>query len=201
MTSQAWSTFVLIGGGPSLTPADVDAVRGRARVIAINESVRLAPWADVLWASDRKWIDWNDGVPNFKGLKFSIESRDTTTRSDWTVLKNTGFLGLETEPKALRTGFNGGYQALGLAYHMGAKRVILLGFDMKGDANGRCHWHPPHPDGRVSPYDKFIEAFDSIVQPLKDAGVEVINCTPNSALKCFPYQSLQETLQLEEAHR
>jgi len=187
-------TFALLGGGPSLTVEDVEYVRDKARVIAINETYTLAPWAFALYAADKKWIDWHDGVSDFMGLKFSIESHDTTTRPGWTVLRNTGYVGLETEPKALRTGFNGGYQALGLAYHLGATRVLLLGFDMQADVQGRYHWHPEHPDGVVSPYAQFLAAFDSIVQPLADAGVEVINCTPGSALRCFPCMPLREAL-------
>ena len=42
-------TIVCLATGPSLTQADVDAVRGQAdAVIAISDAVDLAPWADVL---------------------------------------------------------------------------------------------------------------------------------------------------------
>jgi hypothetical protein len=195
---SAWDTFVLLGGGPSLTVEDVEYVRDRARVIAINDAYRLAPWAFALWASDKKWIDWHDGAPGFKGLKYSIESRETTDRPGWTILRNTGIVGLETEPKAVRTGYNGGYQAINLAYHLGAKRILLLGFDMKGGSTGD-HWFGYHPDKKPSPYAQFIEAFDTIVQPLKDAGVEVINCTPHSALTCFQSMPLRDAFQIEVA--
>jgi len=194
-----WDTFVLIGSGPSLTVEDVEFVRGKARVIAINNAVELASDAFALYAADRKWIDRFDGVPSFKGLKYSIESHDTTTRHDWHVMRNTGFLGLETEANGLRTGFNSGFQSLNLAYHMGARRCLLLGYDMQVAADGRDHFFGSHPDGAVSPYQQMIEAFASIVQPLKDAGVSVVNCTPGSALKCFPMARLQDVLALERA--
>ncbi len=114
---------------------------------------------------------------------------------DLHVLKNTGPLGLETDPTGLRTGMNSGYQSLGLAFHLGATRILLLGYDMGPAPDGRTyHWHPPHPDGLPSPYPQMIEAFDSIVQPLKEAGVSVVNCTPGSALKCFPTARLQDVL-------
>lgn len=193
--SKLWpgETFVCIGGGPSLTIDDVNAVRGLARVIAINDAYRLAPWADVLYAADRKWIEWFDGVPSFTGPKYSIESSDTVKRPDWQVLRNTGTLGLELDPSGLRTGINSGYQSLGLAYHLGAARVLLLGFDMQWK-NGNSHWFGDHRDSQPSPYPQMIAAFDSIVQPLKDAGVEVVNCTPGSALKCFPSSTIQDEL-------
>lgn len=190
-----FSTFVLIGGGPSLTDADVEFVHGtQTTVIVINEAVRVAPWADILYAADRKWIDWHDGVPGFNGYKYSIQSHDTTTRPGWIIMNNTGFDGLETASMGLRTGYNGGYQAIGLAYHLGAKRIILLGFDMKDATDGRTHWHAPHRDGLRTPYAECLAAFETIVQPLAHAGVEVINCTRRTALTAFPCAPLTEVL-------
>src|SRR4051812_2852413 len=101
------STIVCIAGGPSLTPADVDACQARARVIAINDAYRLAPWADVLYACDAKWWRWHRGVENFSGRKYALEP----AASVWPgveVLRNTGEHGLELERDALRHGRNGG---------------------------------------------------------------------------------------------
>jgi hypothetical protein len=42
--------------------------------------------------------------------------------------------------------------------------------------------------------NSMLPCFDSLVEPLKDAGVEVINVTPDSALKCWPCRSLEELL-------
>lgn len=182
--------FVLIGGGPSLTREDVDAVRGRATVIAINDAYKLAPWADVLYAADRKWIDWHDGVPSFTGRKFTIASHDTTPRPDWTVLKNTGTHGLELQFGAVRTGYNGGYQAINLAVHLGATRILLLGYDMAPNPDGPSHWFGEHPDKKPSPYPQMRAAFDSLLDPLKVCGVEVVNCSRQTALLCFPLSLL-----------
>lgn len=192
--SDAQHTFVLIGGGPSLTRDDVDAVRGHARVIAINDAYTLAPWADALYAADRKWIDWHDGVPSFHGPKYSIESHDTTTRPEWTVLRNTGFDGLETDPSGLRTGFNSGYQAINLAVHLGARRIILLGYDMMISRDGLSHWFGDHPDKSVSPYLQMREAFTTLRAPLSDLGVDVVNCSRWTALDVFPRAPLQIAL-------
>lgn len=195
MTAADWRTFVLIGGGPSLTPADVDAVRDHARVIAINDSYLLAPWAYCLYAADRKWIDWHSGVPGFRGQKYTIESRDTTDRPDWTVMRNTGVLGLESDATGLRTGHNGGYQAINLAVHMGARRILLLGFDMAPNPDGPSHWFGEHPDKRPSPYPEMRAAFDSLIEPLKALGVDVLNCSRRTALTAFPCVALEDALQ------
>jgi len=190
---RRWSgqTVVCIGGGPSLTPEDVLRVYGH-RVIAINDAYRLAPWADVLYAADKKWIDWHDGVPTFMGPKYSIESKDTTTRPDWRVLRNTGPLGLEREPTGLRAGFNSGFQAINLSVHLGASRIVLLGYDMAPNPDGPSHWFGEHPDKRPSPYPEMREAFDSLVEPLAALGIEVVNCSRRTALRAFPMRTLDE---------
>jgi len=184
-------TVVCIGGGPSLTPEDVLRVYGR-RVIAINDAYRLAPWADVLYAADKKWIDWHDGVPMFMGPKYTVESREQTDRPDWHVLRLTGPLGLERDANGLRSGHNGGYQAINLAVHLGASRIVLLGYDMAPNPDGPSHWFGEHPDKRPSPYPEMREAFDSLVDPLKAIGVEVVNCSRRTALTAFPMRTLDE---------
>jgi len=190
----AGETVVCIGGGPSLTPADVQAVRGRARVIAINDAYRLAPWADVLYAADAKWWNWYQGVSLFTGPKYSISSRETVTWPDVQTLQNTGPVGLEIEPTGLRAGFNGGYQAINLAVHFGAKRIVLLGYDMTLGPAGEGHWFGDHPDGKVSPYAQMREAFNTLIEPLAEIGVEVVNCSRRTALTAFPRMSLEEAI-------
>lgn len=187
-------TCVLLGAGPSLTTADVNACRGRARVIAINNSYRLAPWAGALYAADRKWWGWEKGAPTFTGLKYSVAPMLPTLYPDVQVLKNTGPLGLELDPTGLRTGMNSGYQAINLAVHLGAARIVLLGYDLSDAPDGRKHWHADHPGPNASPYPQMLAAFPSLVEPLAAIGVTVVNCTPGSALECFPVDTLHDEL-------
>lgn len=184
-------TVVCLGTGPSLTQADVDRCRGQI-VICVNDAYRLAPWADCLMASDAAWWKVHKGVPSFTGLKYSLEPH----AAKWaTVLRNTGTLGIETDPTALRTGRNSGYAALNLAVHLGAPRILLLGYDMRYQ-HGKTHFFGDHPAplGNRSEFPKFIEAFMSTVKPLQALGVSMINCTPVSALACFPKMLLAEAL-------
>lgn len=85
-------------------------------------------------------------------------------------------------------GGNSGYQAINLAYLWGANRIILLGFDMRRVDN-RAHWFGDHPraKGFHNPvaFEHWIRMFDGLARDLKREGVEVINCTPGSALRCF----------------
>lgn len=194
-------TVVCIGGGPSLTPEDVAFCRGRARVIAIKEAavssypgiVPPAPWADVLYACDAKWWQFEKGAPSFTRPKFALQQPSMPTWPGVHILRNTGQEGLELDPTGLRTGCNSGYQAINLAVHLGAAKIVLIGFDMWGGANG-ANWFGRHPNHVGSPYPLFLEKFASIAEPLKAAGVEVVNASRQTMLRVFPRVSLDEAL-------
>lgn len=106
------------------------------------------------------------------------------------MLRNDGVEGLPTKPNHLTTGKNSGYQAVILAILAGASRVVLVGYDMHCPG-GVAHWHPEHP--LPSPegwYLDYAKQFAALV----GCGVEIINATPGSAIKCFPFKQLQEVL-------
>ncbi len=114
------------------------------------------------------------------------------------MLKNTGTFGLESDPMGLRTGRNSGYQALNLALHYGARRIILLGFDCGLGPAGETHWFGDHPhqlrnDG-ADRYAKWIVAMDMLARDLSADGVEVVNCSPSTALQCFKRSTIREEL-------
>ena len=190
------ATVALLGAGPSLTRADVDACHGVVPVIAINRAVDWAPWANVLYACDEKLWHWIQGAPNFAGLKYGLHQAIPAAKWGVSVLQNTGPLGLELDPTGLRTGYNSGYQAINLAVHLGAARVVLLGYDMGPAADGRTHFHAPHPDEhRVpSPYPQMRAAFASLVEPLAALGVSVVNCSRQTTLEVFPRATLEDAL-------
>jgi hypothetical protein len=194
-------TVAILATGPSLT-ADVCAfVRGKARVIAINNAHTIAPWADVLYSSDRHWWPHHKGAPSFTGDKFGIGStvgkaNPFSAYPGITVLKNTGHSGLELDPTGLRNGRNSGYAAINLAVHFGAARILLLGYDM-GIRGGQVHFFGSHR-GMSNPTDAhfgtFRRLFLTMVDPLKAIGVEVLNCTPGSSLDAFPMAELRDVV-------
>jgi hypothetical protein len=200
--ASADGLVVCLATGPSLTAADVERCRGRAVVVAVNDAHRLAPWADVLYSSDRYWWAYHKGVPAFGGARATIEyspgraPRELEKFCAFVYYRQTGHEGLETAPDGLRTcGQNSGGAALNLAVHLGARRVILLGYDM-GDTTGRRHFFGPHPgpiNGRHN-FPRWRQAFATMVEPLRAAGVEVINCTRTTSLGAFPCVALEEVL-------
>jgi len=193
-------TVVILGCGPSLTREDVDYVRGKARVIAINTAWTLAPWADVLYSADRRWWAHYRGAMGFPGLKYSIGSgrgkHDSVPKHpEVVVLKHMGDEGICVDPTGLKTGRNSGASAINLAVHFGASRILLLGYNM-GRGKGKSHFFGDHPPGlqNHSPYVLFLQMFKTQVAPLAEAGIEVINCTRKSALECFPKRDLRTVL-------
>jgi hypothetical protein len=187
-------TVVCIGSGPSLTQEDVDACRGR-RVIAIKNAVEMAPWADVLYGSGsdacgRTW--WSREGPRlvFGGLRYAL---DHEARHWASILAMDTTNGLALDPSRLALGGHSGYQAINLAVHLGAARVVLLGYDMQA-TGGKEHFFGPHPHGVPPPFAHFVQCFPAIVDPLQQAGVEVVNASRVTALTIFPRMSLAEAL-------
>jgi hypothetical protein len=195
-------TICCIAAGPSLTRDDCAAVRGQMPVIAVNSVVHdFAPWADVLYACDFQWWNWHDGMPGFTGRKFSLSEKAGEHWPDVTVLADTGVTGLELEPTGLRSGKNSGYQAINLAVHLGASRILLLGYDLQVGPGERRRCHPDHPISEDDPVaalrrfrhrlSRWIEHYATLVGPLDTLGVEVWNCTRSTAMRCFPQMTLE----------
>jgi hypothetical protein len=211
--SRDWEgeTCAVLGGGPSMSPAIAESLRGRCRVIAVNNNgVRTvdaagvhheaaAPWADVLYAADDMWWKTNrEAAEKFAGIKAKMMPNGfhnfATPVDGMRILGNGGADGFDDRPNYMRTGWNSGYQALHLAAHFGAKRVLLIGFDMH--AKNGDHWHGDHSwrPGYRSRYELFMRAFDRGAQEFERRGVEVINCTDGSALRCFRMATVDEAL-------
>lgn len=188
----AGKTCVILATGESLTQEDVDYAAAHAEVIAISDAWRLCPQAFCLYSCDAKWWMHHQNAPGYRGLKVTLD--DSLPFPDVKCLKwrreGEKTYGFDPDPNYLRTGLNSGYQAVHMAVHFGFTRILLLGYDMRGK-----HFFGDHPKGfKGSSYSEFIAAFRTIVDPLKELGVEVINCTPGSALPWFPMMELREAL-------
>jgi len=193
--ARVWpaATVVIIGTGPSLTKADVDACRGRAKVIAIKQAIEYAPWADCLYASgadaSRFWNRVGPELTWYEGLRYTLDPKAAAFA---TVLQNTGELGLERAPTGLRTGRNSGTAAINLAYHLGAARIILLGFDFQFAT--KHHYFGNHFHNIPPPVEDFRRMLPPIVEALAAEGVSVVNCSRETSITCVPRLSLDEAL-------
>ncbi len=190
------STIVCVASGPSLTQEDVDYCQGKAVVVAVSDTYKLAPWANVLYATDAKWWGYHQGVPTFTGLKFALRHE----AGQWPgvqVLRDSGDSGLTADPSELCNGKNSGYGAVNLAVHLGATRIVLLGYDMQVAKDGRRHFFGDHPKPLlkdIPPFEWWRQNFATMVQPAKALGVEILNCTARTALTCFPRMALRDAI-------
>lgn len=176
---------VCLASGPSLTPEDIAMVKewrdadSSRYVIVVNTTFRAAPWADELYAMDRKW--WNAHL---------AEVKSTFTGKLSTPLNGVHAAQHVTHDK----GKNSGYGALALAILRGAKRIILLGYDAQ-HTDGKTHWHGDHPEGLGSAGSVARWPSDFERAQRQYAGrVEIINASRQTALTCFQRMALEDAL-------
>lgn len=202
--AEAGGVVICLASGPSLTASDVELCRGKGIVVCVNDAYRFAPWADVLYSSDRYWWQHYRGVPEFHGLKATIEYTPgryaaalLTMVPDLVVFRHTGHLGIEWAPDGLRTcGQNSGGAAVNLAVHLGARRIVLLGYDLGRGTDGKTHFfgdHPPPLNGRQD-FVHWRRCFEEMVAPLEELGVEVVNCSRRTSLNAFACRPLEEVI-------
>jgi len=88
---------------------------------------------------------------------------------------------------------NSGAGAIAAAVQAGASRVMLLGYDCQ-KTGGRAHWHGDHPEGlgNAGSMDKWPRQFQRLADTLR--GVEILNCSRETALTCFPRADLETAL-------
>lgn len=197
---QDWAkdVCIIIASGPSAKDADLEPHRGKAKFIAINESWKLVPWADVLLVADGMWWYKNKGMQKFKGMKFTCDS-GCHQHFGINLLrfnKNQPHLVVD-RPGIVGMGGNSGFYAINLAIMFHCKRIALVGFDMT--LKHGTHWHGEHPPGMSNPTKQRIEkwrnALDEEAAALKGMGVQVINTSAASALKNFVKLPLPEAMQ------
>jgi hypothetical protein len=196
---------VIIGGGPSFTLAQNRLIArarlvpsSRVRVIAVNDAIYGAWWADWHHACDTTW--WREhiqSVHSFPGIKTTL-AEDVPEPWVTGYLENSGDVGFDPDPSRCRTGANGVYQAICIFMHSGVKDIILVGVDMKTDDNGKNHWFGNHPQhfgsDRVDYAKQMIPKFETLLPAMEERGVKVRNASPGSALTIFPHVDLDSAL-------
>lgn len=96
---------------------------------------------------------------------------------------------------SISRGRNSGHQALSLAVMFGASRVVLLGYDFQ-KTGGQTHWHGNHPQplGNLGDMRAWIRQMGELAREISAAGVDVVNATRETALACFPRETLERAL-------
>lgn len=216
-------TGVIVGTGPSLTLQQIQQInlarqKDKCRVITINNSYQLIT-PDIHFACNYQWWDYyfkND--PRLTELKTSGVDMWTWNAETAKKYNINHILGkwadsLSTDKNYIHFGHGSGFEGLGVCYHYGFHTIILVGYDMKFPkgydgkkkiAGGDRHYFGEYPktlqhwsvspnsvdkDGRLIGLIRLYEKIDC-----KKLSVNIINCTPGSALECFPKTSLERAL-------
>jgi hypothetical protein len=168
-------------------------------VIVVNTTYQKALWADVLYACDEKW--WDLHFPKlaqvFRGQLWTV-SAGARQKFGLRWIMGTGASGLSPDPTYIHQGMNSGYQAIGLAHNFGAARVTLLGYDFSVGPRGERHHHADHPPGLgncpPSRFPAWRTAMATLAADAKKRGLQVVNASRRTSLKCFPRVELEDAL-------
>lgn len=69
-----------------------------------------------------------------------------------------------------------------------------MGYDMM--LSDKAHWFGEHPDGLRSDYNSFMKHYKIMADEAPRLGLEIINCTRQTALQYFPRMLLEDALRL-----
>lgn len=209
-----WSDeyVAVVAAGPSVTQEQVNLLRDRIHTVVINSSYELCLWADALYSCDEKWWFYKDGAKDFTGLKVSQGGEASKVYPE---IKNLTIAMCENIPKShskrlmmnkygeIGGGGHSGFQVMNWMAQIGVAGMLLIGYDMRVDGNGKNHWHGRHPESGKhilnNPGDNnfrnWIPWMEAASVRLKSLGIEIVNCSEKSALTCFPKMSVEQVLE------
>lgn len=220
----------IIGGGPSLSeqfeiPIEVvqkvvkkeetpsayspymKAIH-KKHVIGINMSFMIGGWIDMVFFGDKRWyINNREPLSKFPGLKVTCHPYFKNKRYESEKIKyvpkdrNKG-KGVSSNKNTVCWNANSGGAAISVAVHMGVKRIVLVGFDMKLSDDQRQHWHSYYKSAlkvhrkqeHKLPFHRHLLGFPEIKRDAKKMGVEILNASPESAIDCFKKVSVKDLL-------
>lgn len=209
------ATIIVTGTGPSITNESIELVNearaaGLVKVFGSNRAYQIFD-VDLMHGCNKEfWEYWYEHDPELKNrpfLKYTTRPELEGKYPGLEYIKEEWIDGLSRDPTYIAAHHGTGPQAVNLAYLFGAARILLIGWDMRfpgkvdnktykqprryfgEDALTKKHWPRTGADGAL---DGLINEMKTI-NP-KDYGIEIINCTPGSAMRCFPMMDLSDAL-------
>lgn len=191
-------TVYIVGGGPSFLAVDPERLRGR-RVIALNRSFETVPFADVLLLADNRLFTDSDirpGILSFKGQVIGLypDYKDQDPR--FAIMRRVKPPGFSDRRDTLTCSCTIMTAGIDFAQKAGAARLVLFGADGKKDKKGRAHHHREYTRWALieSRWAAHRIALETLVEPLKIRGIEVLNASPGSAWPIWPIVNPDDVL-------
>lgn len=189
---------VVIGGGPSARELTLERLWGRAYVIAINDSARRLPWADVVFSADGRWLRMRARfIEDFAGRKIAVIPPwlSPPAIEGIEVVRRMPGVGVSDDREAVYFGDNSGFAALNWASAvLISRRIALVGFDM----NGGGWWHSGYEwpvNLKADTQATWADGFAQIASKLRDRGLDIVNVNPRSAIRCFRFASFDSVVE------
>lgn len=202
-------TVFCLGSGDSLrrvAPAQWAGIGAMqldgAIVLAVNSSIDTARLAgcepDVLLFTDHNWFEDNeDLVRAFAGPIFTFNKESQIAYPALLRVENIHRHDFAVGHPPMRDGRSSGHRAVSLAVMCGARRVVMLGYDMRVDpVTGRSHCHDKyqHTEPERAYRDEYVPSFTGWYASALMVGCEILNATPGSAVTEFPMLDLDDLL-------
>lgn len=196
--------IIIVCTGPSLEGFDFNLIKNSDYyVIAVNDAAKYVPFAHA-WFTLDPWGLTTTQIPrNCKSKLYAAIPEDYGTEdakitnhkvipnrnihylhriphstNEYHRIREYHIVGLNEDPSCIMTG-NSGYGALNLAYHMYPEKVIYLGLDASSG-----YFFDKNKATRSLLH--LNDMFASAIPQLTKRGIEVINASEDSNVKCFP---------------
>ena len=211
-------TACILATGPSLTPEVREAARrgqeqGAWALFGMNHVWRDFPTLDVFLACNIEYYEtqWERGLKQHRAEKWTWDLK-TGIKYGLHYIPGKWADGFSKDPCCIHYGHSSGFQLPQLAYHAGFRRLLLCGYDMRyaADYDGRAmrvgssprHYFGEYEDAALNHWpskrvvngvhEELVSQFEKVAKLNPD--IEIINCSPGSAMTCFPMATLTELL-------
>lgn len=195
---------MVVASGPSLTEDQCALITERraadaCRVIVINDNYKRVPNADVLFAADRPWWKLHSAAIAAACPKIERWSCEPTTRDYGTLIwPASSGRGIYPEGEyPVRRNSSSTHMAAQLGMKWGSRHIVLVGVDCKKGRDGKNHWFGDHPAKLLpsqQPFVTWAEEWDHMVLPAKLRGIDLVNCSPDTAIKTMRRSTLEREL-------
>lgn len=198
------------------------AADSKLKVFTINNTYQVYPNTDVHLSCDGPWWRWYWNDPNLRDLAHKTNCQMWTWYPEFAKEFGINYIfgeeklrGLSLDPRIVHINHGSGPMIMNLAIHYGVSKIVLVGHDMKfakdynpskqlpgsiprhyfGEYPKKLqHW--PSVKVRQGILDGLIEAYSDIKDDMDNrlSSVDVVNCTPDSALTMFRQSELRKEI-------
>jgi len=194
------NTIVCIGTGPSLTLDQIQIAREKGfRLFGCNRVFEIVPDLELLYGCNKAFWDTYAVAANEHICEKWTTNLQSAHQHKINWIGERFAMGLCTDENVIHHGHGAGYSLVGMAHKMGADRVLLIGYDLKyaADYDGKSQKIGSQPRHYFGEYPKHLQHWPSVsvlggvhvelvdlYRSVHEQGlVEIVNCTPGSALE------------------